>query len=385
MKVDSHSDQNRDSREPAAAPDGEQREAPNISKLANVLGGPLDVRSFMLTGLFVLAVLAVLYVTRAIFVPMILAILLAVMLGPVVGWLRHRLRLPAAVGAALLLVGIVGIVGTASYTLSGPATTWIQEMPDEMRRMESKFRGLRERVEGIRAAGEKVEEMTKPEEDDTVEVRVAKPTLTPFLLGQTWYVVANAFLTVGLLYFLLAADDLFLVKLVRVIPKLKDKKLAVEVVHQIQHDIGLYFLTITLINAALGVAIGTAMWLLGVPNPVLWGVAAALLNFIPFGGAIVGVLAVGVVAAASFEHVGYILLVPAVYYALTTLEGSFITPMVLGKRLVLNPVVIFLSLMVWGWMWGIPGIFLAVPIMSAVKITCDNIEPLRVVGEFLGR
>ncbi|MFI4915563.1 MAG: AI-2E family transporter [Phycisphaerales bacterium JB060] len=356
-----------------------------MTRLASMLAGPMDVRSFMLTGLFVLAVLAALYAGRPVLVPMVLAVLLAVMLGRLVRWLRVRLRIPPPMGAAIVLATLVGVLGLSAYNLATPATTWLQDMPSEMRQMERKFRGLKQRVEGLREAGEQVEAMTKGEDDGTVEVRVSQATITPFLLGQTWYIAANAFLTIGLLYFLLAADDLFLVKLVRVIPKFKDKKLAVEVVHQVHDDVAMYFLTITLINALLGVAIGTAMWLLGVPNPLLWGIAAALLNFIPFGGAIIGVLAVAVVAAANFEHVGYILLVPAVYYTLTTIEGSFVTPMVLGKRLVLNPVVIFVSLIVWGWMWGIPGIFLAVPIMSAIKITCDNIEPLRVVGEFLGR
>lgn len=366
---------------------GDQPQAsPDITKLGKLLAGPMDVRSFMLTGLFVLALLAVIYAAKPVLVPMVLAILLAVMLGHVVRWLRYELRIPSGVGAAIVLATLVGVFGLAAYYLSTPATTWLQDMPDEMREMERKFRGLKERVEGLREASEQVEAMANDNGDeDAVDVRVREATITPFLLGQTWYIGANAFLTLGLLYFLLAADDLFLVKLVRVIPKFANKKLAVEVVHQVQSDIAIYFLTITLINAGLGVAIGTAMWLLGVPNPLLWGIAAALLNFIPFGGAIIGVLAVAVVAAANFENVGYILLVPAVYYTLTTIEGSFLTPMILGKRLVLNPVVIFVSLIVWGWMWGIPGIFLAVPIMSAIKITCDNIEPLRVVGEFLGR
>ena len=360
--------------------------SPDITKLGALLAGPLDVRSFMLTGLFVLAVLAVIYAARPILVPMVLAVLLAVMLGHVVRWLKYPLRVPTSLGAALLLATLVGGAGLGAYYLSEPATTWLQDMPGEMREMERKFRGLKERVDGLREAGQQVEAIANEDTDaDAVDVRVRQATITPFLLGQTWYIGANAFLTLGLLYFLLAADDLFLVKLVRVIPKFSDKKLAVEVVHKVQSDVAMYFLTITLINAGLGVAIGTAMWLLGVPSPLLWGIAAAVLNFIPFGGAIIGVLAVGIVAAANFDSVGYILLVPVVYYTLTTIEGSFVTPMILGKRLVLNPVVIFVSLIVWGWMWGIPGIFLAVPIMSAIKITCDNIEPLRVVGEFLGR
>lgn len=367
--------------------DEAQQGPPDVTRLGRLVSRPLDVRSLMLTGLFALALAAALYAAKPIMVPIVLAVLLAVMLGHVVRWLRERLRIPPPVGAALVLLVVVGGVGSSAYVLSQPVTEWLREMPGEMREMERKFQGVRERVEGLREAGEQVEAMAQgeSEEDDAVEVSVRKATITPFLLGQTWYIAANAFLTLGLLYFLLASDDLFLVKLVRVIPKFANKKLAVEVVHRVQGDIAVYFLTITLINAGLGVAVGVALWLLGVPNPLLWGIAAAVLNFIPFAGAIVGVLAVTVVSAANFEHLGYIVLPPLVYYTLTTVEASFVTPMILGKRLVLNPVVIFLAIMLWGWMWGIPGIFLAVPIMSAIKITCDNIEPLRAAGEFLGR
>jgi len=359
---------------------------PDITKLAQVLRGPFDIRSFVITGLFVLAVVASLYAGGAILIPIALATILSVMLHPIVSWLRRRLRIPMAVGSALVIGALLLALTSAAYGLSEPAANMIEDMPERLRLAERKFRSVRESIEGLRAAGERVEEMADIESDpDTVEVRVREPTITRFFLGHSWAIAANFFLIVGLLYFLLASDDLFLLKLVRAIPKFKDKKLAVDVVHHIKSDIAQYFLTITVINICLGGAVGLSMWMLGLRNPVLWGVMAAVFNFIPFAGAIVGIAIVALASITQFDTIGFALIPPAAYLALTSLEGSFVTPMVLGHRLVLNPVVIFVSLIFWAWLWGVPGIFLAVPIMSAIKIMCDNIEPLRVIGEFLGR
>ena len=358
---------------------------PSIDKLTSLFSGKLEVRSVALTCLLVLAVLFALRAAEQVVVPTVLAMLLSVMLSPIVSWLRHWLRVPPGLGAALVLFGIVGALGAGAYFLSEPIDTWMDDIPAEMRRAETKIRGLTEKIEGLKKAGETLDSMAESGKPDTLEVRVEEPTLSRFVLSQTWVVIAFAFLTGGLTYFLLAADDLFLNKLVRVIPRLKDKKTAVDIVHHVRRDISNYIFTISVINALLGVAVGIAMWMLGVPNAVLWGLMAALFNFIPFLGAIFGVVIISMVALAHFDNTAQALVAPAVYYALTSIEGSFITPMVLGRRLVLNTVVIFLSLIFWGWMWGLAGIFLAVPMMSALKIVCDRIEPLRAIGEFLGR
>jgi predicted PurR-regulated permease PerM len=190
--------------------------------------------------------------------------------------------------------------------------------------------------------------------------------------------------TIILLYFLLASGNLFLQKLVRVLPRFQDKRTAVTIVHQVEKDISLYLLTVTMINAGLGVAVGTAMYGLGMPNPVLWGVMAGCFNFIPYLGAITSAVVLTLVASVTFDQLAHIIVVPVVFAALTSLEGMIITPTVLGKRLSLNPVAIFIWLLLWGWLWGIPGTLLAVPLLAVIKIMCDNIAPLAPVGEFLG-
>lgn len=191
--------------------------------------------------------------------------------------------------------------------------------------------------------------------------------------------------TLILSYFLLSSGDLFLQKLVKVLPRWPDKKRAVEIVRQIEGQLFEYLLTVSLINMGLGTAVGIAMYLLGMPNPVLWGAMAALLTFIPYLGHLFGVIVVMLVAALTFDEVGRMFLVGGVYVGLAIIEGSFATPMIVGRRLAINPVVLLLGLMVWGWIWGIGGAFLAVSLLVAFKIFCDHVEILSPAGEFLGK
>ncbi|MDP9292351.1 MAG: AI-2E family transporter, partial [Verrucomicrobiota bacterium] len=130
-------------------------------------------------------------------------------------------------------------------------------------------------------------------------------------------------------------------------------------------------------------AVGTAVYFLGLPNPILWGTMAAALNFVPYLGALTGIIAMTLGAVLSFDSLAWALVFPATYLAIATLEGNFITPFILGKSLTINPIMIFIGLMFWGWMWGIAGALLAVPILATFKIFCDHIEPLAPVGEFL--
>jgi predicted PurR-regulated permease PerM len=191
--------------------------------------------------------------------------------------------------------------------------------------------------------------------------------------------------TLILLYFLLSSGDLFLQKLVKVLPKWPDKRRAVEIVRQVEEHLFQYLFTVTCINIGLGAMVGTAMYFLGMPNPILWGTMAALLTFIPYLGHMFGIVVVTLVATLTFDEMGQVLLVGGAYGGLALLEGWFVTPMILGQRLEINPVVLLIGLMLWGWIWGVGGAFLAVPILVTFKIVCDHIEPLGPVGEFLGR
>ena len=145
-----------------------------------------------------------------------------------------------------------------------------------------------------------------------------------------------------------------------------------------------YLFTVTLINIALGAAVALALYFMGVPNPILWGVMVALFNFVPYLGEMTSILILSIVGLLTFDELWRSAMVPIVFYLLSAIEGYLVTPTVLGKRLSLNPVVIVLSVLFWGWMWGIPGALLAVPILIAIKTTCDRVDSFKVVGEFIG-
>ncbi|MBA3754650.1 MAG: AI-2E family transporter [Nitrospira sp.] len=286
----------------------------------------------------------------------------------------------------MVLVAIGGIVGYGTYRLSEPASEWLAKVPGAFRHVESKVRAFKKPMEEVNKATALVETITHLNGPTKIqEVALKQHGFTDTLLNQTGELLAGLVTTVMLLYFLLASGDLFLHKLIKVLPTFHDKKQAVEIVRQMEQQLSTYLFTVTLINMGVGLAVGVAMYCLGMPNPVLWGVMAAFLTFIPYLGPMVGVMMVALVALLTFDNIGWILLVSGSYGAVTILEGTFVTPHILGHRLTLNPVVILVGLLFWGWLWGIPGTLLAVPLLAAAKIVSDHIEFLGPLGEFLGR
>ena len=362
----------------------EERARPNIKKLRDILQGPLGVRSLALTGLFILAAFYTLYLARSFILPIVLALLLNFLLSPVVRGL-NKLRIPNGLGAALVIFGLLGGMAWGFYELSGPAYQWAQEAPRSLRKIERKLREFKKPVQTMSKATEQVEKITQVGGGRTPQrIEVQTETLGEKMFSQATEIVAGGTVMLILLFFLLASGDLFLRKLIRVLPRLADKKRAVEIARQIESDISAYLVTITAINIALGLAVWGLMTLLEVPNPLLWGVLATVTNFIPYLGAIVMIAILAAVGFLTFDELGHALLVPGAFVGLNLLESYLVTPMILGRRLTLNPVVIFLGLTFWGWLWGIIGALLAVPLMAVLKIFCDHSERLAAIGEFMG-
>jgi len=188
-----------------------------------------------------------------------------------------------------------------------------------------------------------------------------------------------------LIYLLLDSGDLFLQKLVRLIPTLRGKIRAVEISHEIQQNISKYLFSISLINVCLGALVSGGLYLVGVPNAAMWGILVALLNFIPYFGAICGVIILAAVGLLTFDSPWRGLLPPLLYLMLHLLEANLVTPTLLGRRFTLNPVAIFVSLIFWVWLWGIPGAILSVPILVSIKVVCDRIPAISSLGEVIGR
>jgi predicted PurR-regulated permease PerM len=355
---------------------------------------PLRVRSPALTGLFTLAVFYTMYFAAALLIPVVLAVLFNLLLAPIVRVLRSYLRVPEWLGAALVLFGLGAGLLAAFYGLSTPAARWIDQLPLAVWEIENKLGTLQEPIQEVRQAARQVERAAQgatappPQaggEPQPVQVVVQSPSLTQTVLSGTAAATAGLVVAVVLLYFLLASGDTLLRQAVTITPRLRDKKRVVEIVREMEDDVSHYLLTISLINAGLGVAVGAAMYLLGMPNAVLWAVMAAILNFIPYLGALIGIGTIGLVALLIFDEPARILLPPLVYFALTTFEAYFVTPSLLARRLTLNPVAVFLALILFTWMWGAAGALLAVPMLASFKICCDHVEALQPIGVMLGR
>jgi predicted PurR-regulated permease PerM len=209
----------------------------------------------------------------------------------------------------------------------------------------------------------------------------------PGLLSRAADTLVSTLTTTGvmlvLLLFLLSSGTLFYEKMIAVLPTLTDKKRALRVAYDVEREVSRYLLTVTLVNICLGSVVAAAMALLGMPNPLLWGVAATLLNFIPYIGGLTGIAIVTVISILSFDAVERMIVPPLVYAACHVLEGQFLTPIFLGRRLELNSVAIFISLALWSWLWGIVGGIIAVPLLLSIKVFCDHFDGLGAVGEFL--
>jgi predicted PurR-regulated permease PerM len=364
----------------------DEREARKVAararlRIAELLQRPFGVRSIALTGLFILALFYTIYFMRAILLPVVLALLLSFLLRPLVRGLA-QLKIPLPVGAALILMGLLAFVSYSISALATPAVEWLQKAPAGLTELQHKLLPVKKSVAQVTQATGEIEKLASTSaETKTVEVK--RHPITEMFFMRTPEFIAGAVLLTILLYFLLVYDQVFIAKLVKLLPTLSDKKAAVGIAHDIESQVSRYLFTITAINACLGLAVGTAVGLLGLRNPVMWGVMVAVLNFIPYLGALTGIICMTIGAALSFDSLGYALVFPAVYLAFGTLEGSFITPWVMGRSLTLNPVIILLSLTFWGWMWGIVGIILAVPILAAFKIFCAHIKPMEPLAEFL--
>jgi predicted PurR-regulated permease PerM len=359
----------------------------DISALGALFDDRVDVRSVSLTGLFILASIYTMYVARSFLLPIVLAVLLSFLLAPVIRILK-RIHVPEAVGAALVMLTLVGGVLWSAYTLATPAAAWISSAPETLRKVDDKVRALRKPVQQMNQAAEKVQEMatvtTGGSDAKVQKVEIKESGITESLFSQTQGFLAGGAVMVILLYFLLASGDLFLRKLVRVLPRLEDKRVAVDIARQIEGQISRYLLTVTCINIALGTIMAILLSLIGMPNPVLWGVMIGTFNFVPYVGPLASMTVLALVGITSFDSLGYALLAPGLYFCVEVIEGNVVTPALLGRRLSLNPVVIFVGVTFWGWLWGIGGALLAVPMLATLKILCDEIEPLAAIGEFLG-
>jgi predicted PurR-regulated permease PerM len=363
-------------RDEAAAPSlGRSAEPPQVVVVDNTLKA-LGI------GTFLIILVVALYFGRDFLLPVVLAFLLALVLAPVVRSLARR-GVPEWATAMLLVVILSATIASALYSLSGPVSQWVADAPRIGREVQQRIATLRRPVDAVMDASKQVEQLTQSDNPEVQRVVLSEPGLLSRAASGAPEVAAQIGVTLILLLFLLSSGDMFYEKLVKLLPTLSDKKRGLRIARTVERDVSHYLFTISLINVGLGAAIAAGMFAIGMPNPVLWGVLAALLNFIPYVGALLGVVLVGLVALVSFDAIGPALLAPLIYYACTLIEGQVVSPLVIGRRLEMNPVVIFLAIAFWGWLWGIVGALIAVPLLVALKVFADHVEGLAALGEFL--
>jgi predicted PurR-regulated permease PerM len=343
---------------------------------------PSDPKVIFLGGLFVLALLAAAYVASEIVLPLVFAIILKLLLQPAMRILE-RLHVPRMLAALLLILVLFGTIVGLGTAISGPAGTWAAKLPEGIPRLQERLSFLREPINTLQRFLQRVEDFGETGPSAAASER--GPTLLTKLFTGTRNFASGFFTTVLFLFFLLVSGDIFLHRLVEILPRFSSKRQVVEISQQIESDISAYLVTITIMNAAVGIAMALAMWLTGVGDPILWGTVAFLLNYVPILGTALGVLIFLLAGLLTIDSLWQALLPAALYLGFHLIEGETVTPMLLARRFTLNPVLVIISLVFWFWMWGIPGAILSVPMLAIAKIICDGVRPLAAFGHFLER
>ncbi len=325
-----------------------------------------------------------LYFARDVILPLMVGLLLALTLSPVVRAMQ-RIGVAAPVTATALILALAAVLAVAAFLSSGPVADWINQAPRLGDQLRDRLQSLLRSFQAVQDASEQMSDFATDAEDPTVQrVAVQLPGILGSAVGSVAAILTTGVVTLVLALFLLASGDLFYIKLIEAFPRFGDKKRALRIVYGIDRRVSRYLLSVTLINAGLGAVIGLAMWGAGMPRPLIWAVAAFVLNFLPYIGAVAGVGLSAAVALVHFDPLSQALLVPALYLVCTMVEGQLVTPIVLGRRLELNTMSVFVTVIFWGWLWGIAGVLIAVPFLVCLKVVCDNVEALHVLGNFLG-
>jgi predicted PurR-regulated permease PerM len=346
---------------------------------------PHDIGSAGILILAVLAIVYTLYFGKEILLPIALALVLKLLMQPAMRLLHERLRLPGALAALLLIIAVFGAIAAVGFTISVPASGWIQKAPESLPLLKDKLAILRQPLDYLQNGLKELENLTGPSGGDGQTVTVKQGSgLAGSLATGTATTLSRSFTTMIILFFLLASGDRLLRGFVEVLPRFKDKRTAVEIASEIEENISGYLLTITMMNALVGVATGIAMKLCGLGDPILWGAMAFLLNYIPILGPMTGVVIFFLVGIVTFDWPWYAFVPAGIYLLIHIAEGETITPLLLAKRFTLNPVLVIVSLFFWHTVWGIPGALLAVPLLAIFKIVADRIEPLKPLGHIIG-
>jgi predicted PurR-regulated permease PerM len=360
---------------------------------------PVDVRGVSLTVIAIGVTIGLLKYMSEVFIPLVLAALTFYALDPVVDRLQ-RWRIPRAIGAALGIMAFVGSVGYLAFTLSDDVTQVIGDLPAATQKLRATLRATRAgespgALDRLQQAADELQKTAQEAagaspERGVMKVEVAEPVFSA--TAYVWWgstqglvLASQAIMILFLAYFLLLSDDLFKRKLVEIIgPTLERKKITVQILNEVASQIERFLMVQIFTSVVVGSVTWIVLWLLGINNPGVWGVVAGVFNSIPYFGPLIVTAVLSVVAFVQFETVHMALVTGGLALIITTLEGWFLTPTLMGRVAQVNTVAVFAGLIFWSWMWGMAGLLLAVPITMAIKATCDRVENLQPIGSLIG-
>jgi predicted PurR-regulated permease PerM len=344
---------------------------------------------------------ALLYFAHTAFVPVVLAILFSLILSTPVEAL-HRHGVPRGAAAALVMLLLAVLLGGAVDLLRAPAETWWTSAPQTIRTIEKALRPasmLFGRIEMLTdSAGQIAQVPSAPAPKSTanaldnttpssVQPKVSRPATNVAVLffDAMNSVVVSSVAVIIVMLFTLAGGPPMLARMTNAVAKDLKSSHLLKVIGAVRTEVSRYYVSVALINLGLGIVTAIITMLLGMPNPLLWGAVAAVLNFVPYVGPAITLVLLTVVAFVTFQNIGHVAAVAGSFLGLATIEGQFIQPLILGRRLELNPLIVFLALWFWGWFWGIPGIIIAVPSLVVLKVIAEHSKNGKPLVEFLGR
>lgn len=337
---------------------------------------PSDPNTVLLTCIFVLAMLFAAYVAAEVILPIVLAFVVKMLLQPGMR-LFDKIYVPRAISALLLMIALFGLIFAVGAAVSGPAAAWAQRLPEGLPRLQERLRFLSEPIKTVQAFVKNIDGIGQTGGE-------APPfNLAETLFRGTSHFASGLFEMLLILFFLLVSGDTFLRRMVELLPRFKDKRQVVDISQQVERNVSAYLVTVSVMNVMVGLATAAAMWACGLGDPVLWGVIAFLLNYVPIMGPFTGIGLFSLAGMLTLDGFWQALLPAGLYFLIHVIEGEFVTPMLLARRFTLNPVLVIISLIFWFWMWGVPGAILSVPMLAIMKIVCDGVKPLNPIGHFL--
>ena len=359
---------------------------------------PVNIRSLSLLLLAVFASLFVLHWAKAVFIPLMLGLIFSYALSPIVNWLEAR-RVPRSVGAGVLLLSIIFGIGSAGYALSDEAVKIVNSLPAAAQKFRQAIKARQDRsdnaLDTVQKAAAQIEQAAR-DNAGTVNNRgalrvVVEPSrfnITDYLWTGTLgliTVVGQFTVVVFLCYFLMLSGNTFRRKLIKLTgPRLSSKKITLQALDEITGQIQRYLQVQLFTSALVGLLTGVALAAIGLENAAVWGVVAAILNLVPYVGSLVTAAATALVGFLQFGSLNMALAVGGISLVIHTIIGNLITPWLTSRASRMNPVAVFVGLLAWGWLWGVWGLLLGVPILMIVKAVCDRVEDFKPVSEFLG-